>query len=125
MYYFRVFFQRIRLDSDYIRAFEGSLVGLSGKWVQVKGHVMLEMTFDLEAIIKTIKVKYLVMDPLTLYNVILGKPSINLLGVVLSTLHLSLKYSLLNGRVCSVWGDQEAAKECYQNIMEMRREHVS
>lgn len=42
-----------------------------------------------------IKVKYLVVDTLSPYNAILGRSSLKLLGVVLSTLHLSLKCPLL------------------------------
>lgn len=53
---------------------------------------------------KTIEVKHLVMDTLSPYNIILGRPDINLLDEVLSALHLSLKYSLPDEQVGSVWG---------------------
>lgn len=61
-----------------------------------------------------IRVKYLMVDALSPHNVIMGRHALNLLLVVLSTLHLSLKYLLPEGWVGLVQGgDQEVAQEFY------------
>lgn len=74
---------------------------------------MLETTFGSEASAKTIGVKYLVVDALSSYNAILRRHTINLLWMVFSTLHLTLKYPLLNGRLGVVNGGQKIAQEFY------------
>ena len=42
--------------------------------------------------IKIIDVQYLVIDSRTPYHMKLGKPSLNALGVMVSMLHLTLKF---------------------------------
>lgn len=44
------------------------------------------------------------VDPLAPYNFILGNPALNLLGTILSSTHLSLKYMLSDGRVGLIQG---------------------
>lgn len=80
--------------SDYIITFQGSLFGLSSEHVQENDHITLKITCGSEVCVKTVKVKYLVMDLLSPYNAILGRPAFNLLRAVMSTCHLSLKYQL-------------------------------
>lgn len=89
--------------------FQGFLVGLLGKQVQVKGRVILKKTFGAETITKTIKVKYLMVDGLSPYNTALGMSDLNLEGTVLLTFILSLKYILPNGRVRLACADPEAS----------------
>lgn len=73
---------------------------------------MYEMMFGSNNYVRTIKVKYLVVDALSLYNIILWWPTLNLLGAVFSILHLSLNYPLFNGLVGVVQEDQKVAHEC-------------
>lgn len=73
-------FQGLQLDINNIGAFQGSLIGLSGEQVQVKGHITLKTIFDSRVGAIIIKVKYLVVDDASSYNVILGRPYLNLLG---------------------------------------------
>lgn len=55
--------------------------------------------FIFKEIAKMIKVKYLIVDFLWLYNIIIGRPSFNLLGDALSTLYLNMKYPLPNEHI--------------------------
>lgn len=96
----------LQLDPNNIEAFKGSTVVLSGEQLQTKGHITLETIFSSRVSIKTIKVKYLVVDATSPYNIILGMTALNLLGMVLSIIYLSLKYQLPNRRVGTVRGDQ-------------------
>lgn len=52
---------------------------------------MLKMMFDSNASTKMIEFKYLMVNFLSHYNIILGRLDLNLLGEVLSILQLSLK----------------------------------
>jgi hypothetical protein len=46
----------------------------------------------------------------------------NLLGVILSTLYLVMKYPLDNGKVGTIKGDQEIARKCYHKNLRMQKE---
>lgn len=90
----------------------------------MKGHITLKTTFDLDARTRIIKVNYPIVNTLSPYNAIRGWPPINLLVEVLSTLHMSLKYPLPDERVGVVHMDQEVSQKCYQNSLEMIKEHI-
>lgn len=77
--------------------FSGSLTGLSGDQVQIIGHITLETTRGEGADAKPIDVNYLIMDIISPYNIILGRPTINALGATMSIWYLTLKYSLPDG----------------------------
>lgn len=61
------------------------------------GNITLEMTCSTRANAKVIKINYLVVDALSPYNVILGRPAINFLGEIISIRYLVLKLLLPNG----------------------------
>lgn len=61
------------------------------------------------------------VDALSPYNVILGRPTINSLGAIIFTMYLIMKYSLPNGPGETILGDQK----CYQNSLTMRKEDVA
>lgn len=60
---------------------------------------MLETTFGERDQTKEIKVRYLVIDSLYSYNMIIGRLTLNHLGAMLFTLYLCIKYPLSDGRV--------------------------
>lgn len=91
--------ENLYLDLDDIKVFRDSLVGISYEHVQVKGHITLETMLILNENAMIVNVIYLIVDTSLPNNIIMGSPSLNLLGAILSTLHLSMKYPLLNKRV--------------------------
>ncbi|CAJ2637529.1 unnamed protein product [Trifolium pratense] len=85
------------------------------------GYASLLTTFGDKDNAKTIKVRYLVVKtPFTSYKIIIGRPTFNVLGVVVSTLYLSMKCPLDNGGVGIVRGDQLLAKRCYESSLKIR-----
>lgn len=90
-------FDRLRLDPDDTCTFQGSLVGLFDEHVKVKSYIMLETIFRLDESAKIVEVNYLVVNTSLSYNIILGRPALNLLGGIISILHLNMKYLLYNG----------------------------
>lgn len=96
-------FQKLQLDPNDIKIFSGSLMGLSGKHIQIVVHITLKTTCGEGADGKEIDVIYLFVDALSPYNIILGWPNINSLGVLVSTMYLTLKYPLLDRRVGTIW----------------------
>ncbi|GAU32582.1 hypothetical protein TSUD_146960 [Trifolium subterraneum] len=104
-----------------LNPYSGTLVGFAGEQVDVMGHITLYTTFGEDENAKTIKVRYLVVKTLfTSYNIIIGRPTFNALGAVMSTLYLSIKYPLNNGKVRVVKGDQVLARKCYESSLKIR-----
>lgn len=58
---------------------------------------------------KIIKVMYHVVDFLSPYNTIMGRPTLNLLRAVVLTMHLCIKYALPSKRVGVAQWDQETS----------------
>lgn len=48
---------------------------------------------------------------------IVGRPALNKLGAVVSTLHLTMKYPLEGGGIWTIKADQPMARRCYQDIL--------
>lgn len=87
-------FKRLGLDAEQIKLFNGSLVGFSGEQVEVRGYVELKTTIGEGRNAKTLRVRYMLVKARSSYNIILGRSSLNKLGAVVSTLHLTMRYPL-------------------------------
>ena len=70
----------------------------------------------------TKEVNFLVVDCLSFYNAIIGRPTLNSWKTVTSTYHLSVKFLTKYG-IGQMQGDQLAARECYLAMLGMD-EHV-
>ncbi|GAU22857.1 hypothetical protein TSUD_282240 [Trifolium subterraneum] len=75
-------YKAIRLSDEQLNPYSGTLVGFAGEQVDVMGHIALYTTFGEDENAKTIKVRYLVVKTLfTSYNIIIGRPTFNALGI--------------------------------------------
>jgi len=97
------------------------LFGFAGDQVEVRGHVELRTTFSDGMLSRTISISYLVINVVSAYNLLLGRPSLNRLGVVASTRHMKMKLPSLEGGVIIIKFDQKAARKCYDNSLKNRR----
>ena len=66
-----------------------------------------------------IEVKFLIVDALSAYNILLGRPSLNVVRVIPSAYHMVIKFPTTN-RVGMVRGNQRIAKECYSTSMKQK-----
>jgi hypothetical protein len=78
------------------------------------GYVDLLVTFGRDEIAKTVKVSFLVVDCASLYQCIVGRPTLAELIAVPSTVHLKMKYYTAKGHVATLHGDIEAARRCFE-----------
>lgn len=53
------------------------------------------------------------------YNILLGCPSLKALGIVVSTLHLTMKFQSDTGTIITVHADQRTARECYMESLRL------
>ena len=71
----------------------------------------------------TRQLDFLVVDCPSLYNVIIGRPTLNRWKVATSTYYLKVNFSTENG-VGKVKGDQVVARECYQTVLAAKENYT-
>ncbi|KAJ1413041.1 hypothetical protein SESBI_19972 [Sesbania bispinosa] len=84
-------FQRLQIPQEWLLPFSGSLIGFPGDSVEVRGYVDVMTTFGEREHKKAVRVKYLVINAPSSYNIIIGRAALNSLGAVVSTVHLTMK----------------------------------
>lgn len=111
----------MNMDTFELLPFKGTLVGFSGEQVQVMGHVPIITIFGSGSNARSIKVRYLIVNTLSPYNIIIGRPAFNALEAMLSTLYLTMKYPLKGEHVGRVKGDHILVKKCYKDILKLKK----
>ena len=81
----------------------------------------MRTTFTDEAGSRTKKIKYLVVNAPSAYNILLGKPTLNKIGAVPSTRHTKVKLPSMEGVVITIKSDQNEAKKCYENSLKNKK----
>ena len=71
----------------------------------------------------TNKHNFLVVDSISSYNVIIGRPTLNRWKAATSTYCLKVKFPTKQG-VGEIRGDQVLAKECYQAVLASKENHT-
>jgi hypothetical protein len=109
-------FQQMKMDREIIRPLQSLLVGFYGEIVQLVGMVTLLVTVGIILKQTTIMVDFLVTDHPSAYNVILGRPNLNMLIAIALTLHLKMKFPTDNGAK-EVIGDQLTTRRFYNTTL--------
>ncbi|XP_068473781.1 uncharacterized protein [Phaseolus vulgaris] len=104
-------FERLQLPTDQLRPYGGCLYGFAGDQVEVRGYIELRTTFTDGAASRTEKIIYLVVNAPSAYNILLGRPTLNRIGVVPSTRHMKVKLPSMEGVIVTIRSDQEEAKK--------------
>ena len=87
----------------------------------IRGYIELRTTFTHEAGSRTEKIKYLVVNAPSAYNILLGRPTLNRIGAVPSTRHMKVKLPSMEGVVITIKSYQKEAKKCYENNLKNKR----
>jgi len=106
-------YQKLQLPDTAMVPFDKPIYGFSGEQVSTRGYIDLHTVFREGTQTKTIPIRFLIVDAPTSYNILLGRPSLNTLGVVVSTPHLAMKFSSPSGDILTIHYDQRLARECY------------
>ncbi|XP_068475177.1 uncharacterized protein [Phaseolus vulgaris] len=114
-------FNKLQLSLDHLRPYPGCLYGFAGDQVEMRGYIELRTTFTDRTVARTEKIKYLVVNVPSAYNILLGMPTLNRLGAVPSTRHMKLKLSSMEGVVITIKSDQKEARHCYENNLKQQR----
>ncbi|XP_014496696.1 uncharacterized protein LOC106758272 [Vigna radiata var. radiata] len=116
--YWKTFLQ-MDLSEELIIPFHEQIVGFAGERVDTMGYVDLCTRLGTGRDNDEKKVRYLLVDANTSYNVLLGRPCLNLFGAIVSTPHLTLKYSNERKKIITVRADQKTERECYATGLRM------
>ncbi|XP_057452399.1 uncharacterized protein LOC130744222 [Lotus japonicus] len=108
-------FEKLGLTDKDLILYTRTLVGFSGEQVWVRGYLDLDTVFGIDENIKLLRVRYLVLQVVASYNVIIEGNTLNRLCAVISTAHLAVKYPLICGKVGKIVVDQRRAREFYNN----------
>ncbi|XP_030940190.1 uncharacterized protein LOC115965138 [Quercus lobata] len=111
-------FQQMRIDKERLSPTNALLVGFGGTKVFPLGSIMLAVTTGDYPQQITKEMTFLVVDCLSAYNAILGRPTLNSWKAITSTYHLMIKFPTEYG-VGELQGNQVAARECYIAMLEM------
>lgn len=114
-------FKGMNMDTSGFLPSKGTLSGFSGEQVHVLGHVPIMTIFGSGRNSKSIKLKYLIMNTLSPYNIIIGRPTFNALGEVLSTLYLTMKFPLEGRHVGTIKRDQGLVRKCCKDNLKLKR----
>ncbi|XP_014506155.1 uncharacterized protein LOC106765899 [Vigna radiata var. radiata] len=106
-------FKQMDISEDAILPFNEQIVGFAGERVDTRGYVDLRTSLGADRDAKEMTVRFLLVEADTSYNVLLGRPCLNMFGAIVSTPHLTLKYPTDDGKVATVRADQKMARECY------------
>lgn len=114
-------FVSLQILKKQLQRFNGVLVKFFGEHVEIWGYVELRTTLTDRALVKTIMVRYVVVNAPSSYNLILGQPSLNRLGVIVSSVHMKMKFPIVDGRIVTLKVDQRQARKCYDNSLQNKR----
>jgi len=97
-------YQKLQLPTTAIVPYDEPIYGFSGEKLSTRGYIDLHTIFHDGAQTKTIPIRFLIVNAPTSYNVLLGRPSLNTLGAVVSTPHLAMKFPSPSGDILTIHG---------------------
>ncbi|XP_020209186.1 uncharacterized protein LOC109794123 [Cajanus cajan] len=114
-------FKQLGIPEEELKHYDEPLVGFSGERVTTKGCIELYTRFGYDQeVSKIIRIRYIVVNANTSYNILLGRPSINTLGAIVSTPHLAMKFPGESQKIITIHADQKVARECYMESLKVR-----
>ena len=82
------------------------MYGFAGDQVEVRGYIELRTTFTDGVASRTEKIRYLVVNAPSAYNILWGRPTLNRTGVVPSTRHMKVKLPSMEGLIITICSDK-------------------
>ena len=105
--------QKLKYNVSSMHPVTHPLVGFGGGMVYPAGRIDLPIRLGEKGQGRHIVVRFLVVEELTAYNIILGRPTLNVAKAVIIPSLMLIKYERDDGSVGSLNGDQKTARECY------------
>ncbi|XP_017416582.2 uncharacterized protein LOC108327381 [Vigna angularis] len=117
-------FQQMDISEDLIVPHNKQIVGFAGERVDTRGYMDLRTRLGTGRHSEEKRVRYLLVEANTSYNILLGRPCLNAFGAIVSTPHLTMKFPSHKGTICTVWADQKTGRECYATGLKLHTRMV-
>ncbi|KAL0433889.1 UNVERIFIED_CONTAM: hypothetical protein Slati_2723200 [Sesamum latifolium] len=114
--FFHGAFAQMGIDSKKLTPVNTPLTSFSGDIVEPLGEISLPVSLGSYPRRATKFIKFLVVDSPSAYNMILGRPSLNMFQAIASTYHLKIKFPTRD-EIGEEIGDRRQARECYASIL--------
>ncbi|XP_061367457.1 uncharacterized protein LOC133310537 [Gastrolobium bilobum] len=106
-------FRKMNLDEEDLKPCNTALIAFNGRNTIPKGYIDLRLNLGTKEAYKSERVRFIVADFLSEYNVILGRPTIHEWDMLVSTKHQKLKMIGKQNTVITIAGDQKESRDCY------------
>ena len=117
---FALAFDKMDIGREKLEPVSTHLRGFSGEKVLPLGSIQLVITLGDPPCQVTTTARFLVVDAPSAYNMLLGRPSLNVIKAIPSAYHMMIKFPTISG-VGMVRGDQRVARECYLASMKQKK----
>ena len=112
-------FDKMGIGREKLKPVSTHLRGFSGEKVLPLGSIQLVFTLGDPPCQVITTARFLVVDPPSAYNMLLGRPSLNAIKSIPSAYHMMIKFPTTSG-VGMVRGDQGVARKCYSASMKQK-----
>ena len=112
-------FDKMGIGREKMEPVSTHLRGFSGEKVLPLGSIQLVLTLGEPPCQATTTARFLIVNALSAYNMLLGRPSLNAIKAIPSAYHMIIKFPTIHG-VGMVRGYQRVARECYTTSMKQR-----
>ena len=100
-----------------LKPHNSNLIGFLGKQVLAKGMVKLRVALGAWPVVANMDIDFLIVNaPNNVYNIILGRTTLNKVKAIISTPHLLMKFLIVNG-INQFWANQVVARRCYMGSL--------
>ena len=114
-------FDQLGIPMEDLKDHYGNLIGFTGDQIPAIGKIDLRLTVGDHPRVNSNTVEFIVVQAPSAYNVLLGRPSLNKMRAVISTVHLRMKFPTPHG-VGQVRTNQATARQCYAVSLEATKE---
>ncbi|KAL0378415.1 UNVERIFIED_CONTAM: hypothetical protein Sradi_3147000 [Sesamum radiatum] len=116
-------YDQMQLVDAPVEAVDTSLYGFAGEVVHPRGMILLPLTLGTFPLRKTCLLKFLVVDILSTYNVILGRLTLNAFRAIISTYHMKIKFRMVGG-VGEAQTNLLQTRKCYVEAIKKGKKRV-
>jgi len=99
-----------------------TLIAFTSEQVTPRGYLETRIMLEGDVRDKSILAQFLVIDHLSAYNVILQRPTLNVIRAIVFAKHLTMNFIGSNGKVVIVKGNQQVARKCYSASLSTPKE---
>ena len=105
-------FRGLGLKNEELSKYDTPLVGFDGRMVVLEGQILLPMNMEG----KEVMITFIVVNLFSSYKAILGRPWIHVMEVVLSTLHVKVKFHMEHG-IATIRRNQQVTRKCLVTVV--------